>query len=68
MNGKIYSENNIVMSTYVDKVDLYEIYSNIEHKTLGEIYLTKEQYKILTKAFQHRGMLHQEIALLFKGE
>ena len=56
------------MSTYVDKVDLYEIYSNIDHKPLGEVYLTKEQYKILTKAFQHRGMIHQEIALLVKGE
>lgn len=68
MNDKIYSENDIDMSTYVDKVDLYEIYSNIDHKPLGEVYLTKEQYKILTKAFQHRGMIHQEIALLVKGE
>ena len=42
----------------------YRIYSNISKENLGEIELTIEQRDILTRAFQHRGMLHQDLALL----
>ena len=42
----------------------YRIYSNIDKQNLGEIELTLEQRDVLTKAFQHRGMLHQDLALL----
>lgn len=47
-----------------DNVRRYRIYSNIDKQNLGEIELTLEQRDVLTKAFQHRGMLHQDLALL----
>ena len=47
-----------------DNVRRYRIYSNIDKQDLGEIELTIEQRDVLTKAFQHRGMLHQDLALL----
>ncbi|MBO4736774.1 MAG: hypothetical protein J5614_10345 [Paludibacteraceae bacterium] len=47
-----------------DNVRRYRIYSNIDKQDLGEIELTLEQRDVLTKAFQHRGMLHQDLALL----
>lgn len=59
---------NITQSSYIEKTSLYNIYSNINKESLGEIYLTDEQYNILAKALQHRGTIHQDIALLKKGE
>ena len=57
--------NTIEMNiTEQEPVSLYKIYSNISRSVLGEIYLTKEQRDILTKAFQHRGTYHQDLALL----
>lgn len=50
------------------EVNKYEIYSNISKSVLGEIYLTDEQYLVLTKAFQHRGLIHQDLALLIKED
>ena len=47
-----------------DNTRRYRIYSNIDKQDLGEIELTIEQRDVLTKAFQHRGMLHQDLALL----
>jgi hypothetical protein len=47
-----------------DDTKRYRIYSNIDKQDLGEIELTLEQRDVLTKAFQHRGMLHQDLALL----
>jgi hypothetical protein len=47
-----------------DNTRRYRIYSNIDKQDLGEIELTLEQRDVLTKAFQHRGMLHQDLALL----
>lgn len=47
-----------------DDTRRYRIYSNISKENLGEIELTIEQRDILTRAFQHRGMLHQDLALL----
>ena len=65
MNETIDSENNIEMtSTQSEPVALYNIYSNISKTVLGEIYLTNTQRDILTKAFQHRGTYHQDLALL----
>ncbi len=65
MNETIDSENNIEMtSTQLEPVALYNIYSNISKTVLGEIYLTNTQRDILTKAFQHRGTYHQDLALL----
>ena len=51
-----------------EPVALYKIYSNISRAVLGEIYLTKEQRDVLTKAFQHRGKYHQDLALLIDVE
>lgn len=65
MNETLDRENNIEMcSTQLEPVALYNIYSNISKEILGEIYLTSEQRDILTKAFQHRGKYHQDLALL----
>jgi hypothetical protein len=65
MNETIDEENNIEMtSTQLEPVALYNIYSNISKTVLGEIYLTNTQRDILTKAFQHRGTYHQDLALL----
>lgn len=65
MNETIEEENNIEMtSTQLEPVALYNIYSNISKTVLGEIYLTNTQRDILTKAFQHRGTYHQDLALL----
>lgn len=47
-----------------DDTRRYRIYSNISKENLGEIELTIEQRDVLTRAFQHRGMLHQDLALL----
>ena len=47
-----------------DNTRRYRIYSNIDKQDRGEIELTLEQRDVLTKAFQHRGMLHQDLALL----
>lgn len=65
MNETNEEENNIEMtSTQLEPVALYNIYSNISKTVLGEIYLTNTQRDILTKAFQHRGTYHQDLALL----
>lgn len=65
MNETNEEENNIKMtSTQLEPVALYNIYSNISKTVLGEIYLTNTQRDILTKAFQHRGTYHQDLALL----
>ena len=65
MNEANEEENNIEMtSTQLEPVALYNIYSNISKTVLGEIYLTNTQRDILTKAFQHRGTYHQDLALL----
>lgn len=65
MNETLDRENNIEMtSAQLEPVALYNIYSNISKTVLGEIYLTKTQRDILTKAFQHRGTYHQDLALL----
>ena len=50
-----------------NKSELYTIYSNISRESLGEITLTYDQYLILTHAFQHRGLVHQDLALLVKS-
>ena len=47
-----------------DDTRRYRIYSNISKENLGEIELTLEQRDVLTRAFQHRGMLQQDLALL----
>lgn len=65
MNETNEEKNNIKMtSTQLEPVALYNIYSNISKTVLGEIYLTNTQRDILTKAFQHRGTYHQDLALL----
>ena len=65
MNETNEEENNIEMtSTQLEPVALYNIYSNISKTVLGEIYLTNTQRDMLTKAFQHRGTYHQDLALL----
>ena len=65
MNEANEEENNIEMtSTQLEPVALYNIYSNISKTVLGEIYLTNTQRDMLTKAFQHRGTYHQDLALL----
>lgn len=65
MNETNEEEHNIEMtSTQLEPVALYNIYSNISKTVLGEIYLTNAQRDILTKAFQHRGTYHQDLALL----
>lgn len=65
MNETNEEEHNIEMtSTQLEPVALYNIYSNISKTVLGEIYLTNTQRDILTKAFQHRGTYHQDLALL----
>ena len=65
MNETNEEENNIEMTrTQLEPVALYNIYSNISKTVLGEIYLTNTQRDILTKAFQHRGTYHQDLALL----
>ena len=50
------------------KFELYEIYSNSSGSVIGEIYLTEEQAEILTKAFQHRGLERQDLAVLIKDK
>lgn len=68
MHEQEYETNDIVQTFSKEKFVLYEIYSNISKQHLGKIYLTDQQYEVLTKAFQHRGTLHQDLALLKKGE
>lgn len=69
MNETNEEENNIKMtSTQLEPVALYNIYSNISKTVLGKIYLTNTQRDILTKAFQHRGTYHQDLALLIVQE
>lgn len=62
-----HNTHDIGVSVNDNDTMLYDIYSNISRQSLGEISLTYDQYLILTRAFQHRGILHQDLALLVKS-
>lgn len=70
MSGITHTTHDIEVSinNHKDDTMLYDIYSNISRQSLGEIRLTYDQYLILTHAFQHRGLIHQDLALLVKPE